>query len=243
MMNELKWQTTRTAPVEMWRYVRSKTTARKLQLLSCAIGRMIAPHFHRPEYLHIIETTESYAEGEIDFETFQTSARLAAHLHRSLQHPDAQSSAVAHNPIEEAMTLAVLAVVGSPVDDALRRTMDWVEATFIRAAEHRQRRQARNKAQALICDLFREVFGNPFAPTQVLPTWLPNPAPADYLQVPEIVQQVARTILKERRFDHLPILADALEDHAIGEDALLLHLRSDQPHVLGCWALDILAGR
>jgi hypothetical protein len=82
---------------------------------------------------------------------------------------------------------------------------------------------------------FREVMGNPWC----------APAP--------IAESVARwqdgTVIKlassidaERRFEDLPVLADALEDAGGADGALLNHLRSPGPHVLGCWALDCVLG-
>jgi hypothetical protein len=57
------------------------------------------------------------------------------------------------------------------------------------------------------------------------------------------VTNLARTIYAERTFDHLPILADALEDAGCTEADLLSHLRSPGPHVRGCWSLDLVLGR
>jgi hypothetical protein len=39
------------------------------------------------------------------------------------------------------------------------------------------------------------------------------------------------------------VLADALEDAGCTEEAVLSHLRSDGPHVRGCWAVDLLLGK
>jgi hypothetical protein len=38
----------------------------------------------------------------------------------------------------------------------------------------------------------------------------------------------------------LAILADALEEAGCQDNDLLQHLRSPGPHVLGCWALDLI---
>ena len=44
------------------------------------------------------------------------------------------------------------------------------------------------------------------------------------------------------RFDLMPILADALEDAGCDCEAMIEHLRSDGPHVRGCWVLKSLTG-
>jgi hypothetical protein len=54
---------------------------------------------------------------------------------------------------------------------------------------------------------------------------------------------VASAIYAERRFDTLSVLADALEEAGCTHEAILEHLRSPGPHVLGCWAVDAVLGR
>jgi Leucine Rich repeat len=44
-------------------------------------------------------------------------------------------------------------------------------------------------------------------------------------------------------FGDLPILADALEDAGCTSRELLAHLRGPGPHVLGCWALDLVLNK
>jgi hypothetical protein len=85
-----------------------------------------------------------------------------------------------------------------------------------------------------LADLVREVFGNPFRPVGLDPTCL---AWHD-----RTVPRLARTIYEERRFDDLPVLADALEEAGCADAALLEHCRSAGVHVRGCWALDAILG-
>lgn len=85
-------------------------------------------------------------------------------------------------------------------------------------------------------NLLRDIFGNPFRPPPPFPpsvrTWN-NGA----------VVKMATVIYDERAWDRLPILADALADAGCDDAALLGHLRGPEPHVLGCWAVDLLLGR
>jgi hypothetical protein len=39
------------------------------------------------------------------------------------------------------------------------------------------------------------------------------------------------------------VLADALEEAGCTEAEVLAHLRSEGPHVRGCWALDLILGK
>ena len=47
----------------------------------------------------------------------------------------------------------------------------------------------------------------------------------------------------ERAFERLPILADALEDAGCSNADILNHLRSDGPHMRGCWPVDLILGK
>jgi hypothetical protein len=83
--------------------------------------------------------------------------------------------------------------------------------------------------RAAIADLLRCVFGNPFRPVTLDPAWRTS-----------TVLGLASAIYAERAFDRLPILADALEDAGCDQPDLLAHCRSDNLHVRGCWAVDLI---
>jgi hypothetical protein len=82
------------------------------------------------------------------------------------------------------------------------------------------------------CDLVREIFGNPFCPVAFNPAWRTPPT-----------LSLAHAAYEERRFEDLPLLADALEEAGCTDEATLSHLRGPGPHVRGCWALDLVLGR
>jgi hypothetical protein len=84
-------------------------------------------------------------------------------------------------------------------------------------------------------DLLRHVFGNPFRPLPVEPGWLARDGGA--------VRKLAQGLYDEGAFDHLPVLADALEEAGCTEAKLLGHLRGGGPHVRGCWAVDRVLGK
>jgi hypothetical protein len=77
-----------------------------------------------------------------------------------------------------------------------------------------------------------EVFGNPFRPVILNPAWLTPTA-----------TKLAQTIYKDRAFDCLPILADALEDAGCDNADILRHCRGPGAHVRGCWVIDLLLGK
>jgi hypothetical protein len=80
--------------------------------------------------------------------------------------------------------------------------------------------------------LVREVFGNPFRPVEVDPAWRTDAA-----------LFFAGRAYDGRCFDDLPLLADVLENAGCDADELLEHLHDPGPHVLGCWALDLVLGK
>jgi hypothetical protein len=77
--------------------------------------------------------------------------------------------------------------------------------------------------------LARDIFGNPFRPLPIDPTWRTG-----------TIIAIARHIYAERAFDCMPILADALEDAGCSDAHLLDHCRQSTTHVRGCWAIDLL---
>src|SRR5262249_44746091 len=56
------------------------------------------------------------------------------------------------------------------------------------------------------------------------------------------VKQMARAIYDERRWEDMPIVADALEEAGCGDTDLLGHCRCGKEHTRGCWAVDLLLG-
>jgi hypothetical protein len=104
------------------------------------------------------------------------------------------------------------------------------------AAENRQTYQATpedlNAERWAQYRLFRDIFGNPFRPVAFEPAWRTDTAIA-----------VARQMYDSRDFGAMPILADALQDAGCEVEAILNHCRdANQPHVRGCWVVDLVLG-
>ena len=49
---------------------------------------------------------------------------------------------------------------------------------------------------------------------------------------------LAKRIARERAFDDLPVLGDALEAEGCDDDELLAHCHAREPHADRCWVLD-----
>jgi hypothetical protein len=90
--------------------------------------------------------------------------------------------------------------------------------------------------------LLRDLFGTPFRPVALDPSWLAWEGGT--------VVRLAQAAYDNRKLpeghlepDRLAVLADALEDAGCTHADLLGHLRSPGPHVRGCWAVDLLLGK
>jgi hypothetical protein len=83
-----------------------------------------------------------------------------------------------------------------------------------------------------MCDLIRDVVGDPSAPPRLEPAW----------RTP-LVRAIAEQAEADRDYSCVPVLADALADAGCDDDALLDHLRWAPLHVRGCWAVELLLGR
>jgi hypothetical protein len=88
------------------------------------------------------------------------------------------------------------------------------------------------QANQQYANFFRCVFGTPFRPVTVDPIWHTS-----------TVVALATGIYAERAFDRMPILADALEEVGCDSADILSHCRGDEPHVRGCWVIDLLLGK
>jgi hypothetical protein len=80
--------------------------------------------------------------------------------------------------------------------------------------------------------LLRDIFGSPFRPVTLDPSWLTS-----------TVTALAHGIYADRAFDRLPILADALQDAGCDHPDVLAHCRGPGPHARGCWVVDLILGK
>ena len=106
-------------------------------------------------------------------------------------------------------------------------TARWDERPSASTVSENQRSQ---------CDFQRDIFGNPFRlMPEFDPTWRS--------QNDWAVFKIAIAIYDDRAFNHLPLLADALEDAGCDNAEILAHCRQPGPHVRGCWAVDLVLGK
>jgi len=111
-----------------------------------------------------------------------------------------------------------------------REDADWAAMEAIRYAYLPDENDSERDARC--CRLLRCIFGNPFHALTIERSWRAT-----------TVTALAQAIYKDRAFDRMPILADALEDAGCSSQDILQHCRSGGEHVRGCWVVDLLLGK
>lgn len=237
-MTETQWLTS-VSPRLMLQHIRSRASARKLQLLAVAACRRIAKHFDDPSMLAVVEAVERQAEGELSLDEWTTVVRGI------MGYQTAQPSG--NDGPAHAAQIALRALVSSPTASALESVLAWAETCAVRAAGVGEARPMVRIVQRWHADLFREVLGNPFLERTVVPEWMSTGGstifPGSMIRVSETAKGLADGIQADQAFERLPILADALEEAGCTDSDLLAHMREPGHHVRGCWALDLVLGK
>jgi hypothetical protein len=228
-VRERTWLTC-DSPTQMLEQLARRRSQRKLRLLAAACCRRVW-HLLEDERLRAaVEASERFADGEITPAAFDRARAAARKATQTSRQPSA----------ERYVGAAVLTVVcrepsrlcWAPNDllIAVSRSAAWHR--YQQGGKHPSDRAAAQREKGPFCDLIRCIFGNPFRPPALNPAW----------RTPAVVA-LARTIYEERRFEELPVLADALEEVGCADEAFLGHIRGPGPHVRGCHALDLILDR
>jgi hypothetical protein len=215
IMTEQEWLKS-TSPEELLDYMVKRASQRKFLLFACACERRL---WEQPDCERdLVVAAERYADGK-------EHAALKAVLPT------------------EGITLAEYITSAGPLEYAWDQSYYSAEyaANLITLKLTGERRCSRNEeiwGQALCAEqaeqtgLLRDIFGNPFRPVVQDPRW----------RTPEVVA-LARTIYEERRYQDMPVLADALEEAGCADPDILRHCREPGEHVRGCWVLDLVLGK
>jgi hypothetical protein len=233
-MTEAEW----LACHDQWQMLEVPAVARserKLRLIACLCCRRIWHVIPAPEARRCVEVAEEYADGLVGREELRSAIADSMAACEKLPRPLGPGQADAINAVSRVHrsgpagrdpSLGLAAVAWATVE-ALRtrrpdEPKDELEVRHLKLLRAEAGRQ---------CDLFREVFGNPFRPADFAP-WRTSTAVA-----------LARQMYEARDFSAMPILADALQDAGCTDDDVLDHCRGPGPHVRGCWVLDLVLGK
>jgi len=225
-MSDPRW-TSATDGYTLLRYARKFATARQLQLVSFQVvqllGEALNAEQHRRSTRLVQLTWEQDATPDAQAE-FQQHYQAVLHETQAWvqQHP--RGTHAEAERCEEAVMMAQAAMIAAPVDGGLQRVMEWVDAHVGHIAGRGFARSSRKRVQLQIATIFRDIIA-----------W---PEPDRAVTTTELTQALARGIVRQRAWDRLPLLADALEEAGTTDGELLAHLRSHGPHHPGCWAVE-----
>ena len=232
-MTEAEWLAGTSQPAAMLRYACRHARRRKMILLGCGCCRLVWDHLG-PADRAAVEAAERAADG-VELTPPGPTAAIS-------DPPDGgvgeSVSNAAHN--------VVWAATHSDLWGGLDRAVGWALTAAARTVGPGELKAALARRRGELCDLFREVVGNPFRPWKVVPTALGGgiiQPDGKKIFVPPAVRDLSICLHAGRAFDRLPVLADAAEECGITDESLLFHLRHDRPHAPGCWAADLLSGR
>jgi hypothetical protein len=223
-VTESEWEAC-ADPTAMLGHLGRRPGARKPRLFTAACCRRVWGLLTTSTSRRAVEAAEGYADGTVTEGELAAAAQAAGAAARP-----GSSRASAWDAYLGLRPAGCLALAARAVAATDRLLMPAWAARLIRGADRGER-----SAQA---DLVRCIFGNPFRPLTVAPSW----------RTPAVVA-LARGAYDERELPsghldaaHLLVLADALEEAGATDAGLLAHLRSPGPHVRGCAGLDALLG-
>jgi hypothetical protein len=230
---------------------------RKIRLFACACCRRIWDHFVDERSRVAVEVAERYADGEATDEELSTAFTAAGHAHQEVFQKIGKAGACiewaakyAADPIpfHGARNVIWMAATSRSYEIRRKRPHEWDAirlflceitrnsgpfALVVGKWNVKRLRQAvaTGAEKPIQMALLNDIFGNPFHPITIDPTWL-TPT----------VKVMAQAIYTDRNFDQMPLLADELEKAGCDNQEILGHCRGPGPHVRGCWVVDLVLG-
>jgi hypothetical protein len=226
-MTEAEWLTCAEPDRMLWLpLIRNKISDRKLRLFACACCRRMWNLLTDERSRNVVEVAEKYADGLATQEELEAAREMARQAETSpvITGSTPLGPAVHYTPGSVASSAAAIGTRFSP-----RPTAIFMAIFAEKIAGDRAAYAAERKEQAAI---FRDLIGNPFRPSAI--------APASLDWNGGTVGKIALAIYHNREFDHLGIVADALEEAGCTDANILAHCRGPGSHVRSCWALDLV---
>jgi hypothetical protein len=216
-----------------------KLTERKQQLFACACCRRIWHRLDDERSRRAVEVAERCADGSVTDEELVAAAAdayAAATDDRSYD-----NDAVGAPEYAALYTIGIYDSTGAistmtPSFNAWNAAENtaWAisNGASLKAPDEGAWEAACCADELAQADLVRDIFGNPFCPVALDPSWL-TPTVVNFAQV----------IYNDRAFHRMPALADALAQAGCDNDEILNHCRGPGPHVRGCWVVDLILGK
>jgi hypothetical protein len=228
-MTEAQWLAARR-PIGMLLFLRDGISERKVLLFNCACCRLIWPHLgdedRKAAALAEISADDPTAILELRrrLDPERAAALTIAGLSDKAVNEDLAALLATQTHIRLGLLgkgpgVGILAYEAALLFAKVIPECARQESQFL----HEEERQT---------GLVRDIFGNPFRPVTLSPSW-----------VTSAVTALARQMYEARDFSAMPILANALQDAGCACDAILNHCRGLGPHVCGCWVVDRILGK
>ncbi len=212
-LTERTWETCND-PAAMLEYLRGKASERKLRLFAVACCRpLLKPKQWEHDALDIAEQIADGKPAGYSRKLWKVTLEEWDWWQTWLMEDD--------SPLNWALHFALDANLQKTGLDA-----DFTEWVAGLGPGSKKRADLARQAHLLRC-----IFGNPFRPVAFADSWRPR-----------AVTTLARSIYEERRFEDLPVLADALEECGCDNQEVLGHCRAGGEHVRGCWVVDLVLG-
>ena len=187
-----------------------------------------------------LESLELFADGLITEADFTIARTQAWESHNDW------SDDLYGTGLSEYAVNSVSAVLNPNIHAACSRVIWFVQNGFKQNAPVGNILVTKEQTRRRICAVIHEIIGNPFQKWSRTPPWYEGgliQPDGTTVALTDTVRGLAETIHKLQAFERLPILADALEEAGITDTALLAHCRSEDKHLRGCWALDVVRGK
>jgi hypothetical protein len=219
-----------------------KPSDRKLRLFACICARRVWFLMTERCSRDAVIAAEQFAEGVVDRRTLAKARKLMHADFRNRQRRAVQRQARIETANLERAEARARAWAGAwdtaratVCADARAAACDAANAAAVTLTSVWGTTVTRREEAARQASILRELFGNPFRPVVLEPSWLGwNDG---------TVSKLARNVYERRVFDRLPILADALEEAGCTDADVLNHCRQPGEHVRGCWVVDLILGK
>lgn len=208
------------SPMSMLDFLSGKMSTRKMRLFACACCRQYWRLFGDERCRYGVEMAERFEDGKITVEELwsaQEEARIAG------KQGDGLAPACCCFYRQETPYRL------SAVKEVIEEMLTLADYELFDGEMSEDELQSQN---AILADILRDIFGNPHREHEHEPAWLTS-------EISALSQQV----YDDQAFDHFPRLLTMLTNANCDNHDLLDHIRSDDHHVRGCWAIDLLIGK
>ena len=212
--------------VKLVRSIDPQQDDRKLRLFAVACCRRVLTHTTDASAKRLVELIEQLADGKGDPESLRIVwSKVPFYPHAE----GAAKQAAALDCASWRATIDCYWRAAHQAEEATADTIDEPDSSEVRIRKYEQRGRERSAQLRLL----RDIVGNPFRPVAFSPAWRTDTAVL-----------LARQMYDSRDFSAMPILADALQDAGCDHADILSHCRdANQPHVRGCWVVDLVLGK